>query len=342
MPAGMMRKIAEKTMWFTRLTGFPDDNPDLVRNKMSFRDGFLESRVNGRRMQVGALKIPNLNELRQSTITALSTGEPLTFREVVGDVKELHQQERNAHAVFQVASQFNLLEMVSPDVSPEDGISRYEHDLTQGPACAIACGAGAIYRNYFVPIGRQIGQTSDIQIDCLADLGTALGNIDERLWAMTNGYALPNEDGLQEITRQLVSIDPTERDRLKGLLRIGIQEETEVTLGNFNHLVTQAYCSALPVAYTPFPKSEWESFARLVLEAAYEACFHVAVLNKINTGVSKLFLTQLGGGAFGNQEKWIMDAIMHSLELFSRSGLDVSIISYGSSSPQVMELLRTR
>ena len=293
-------------------------------------------------MQVGTLKLPNLSVLRQLTKAALSSGGPLTFREVIGNVQELHQQERNAHAVFQVASQFNLLEMTSPNVSPEDGVIRYQHDLTQGPACAIACGAGTIYRNYFVPVGRQIGQTSSVQIDCLADVGTALGNVDERLWAMTNGYALPSQEGLREITRQLLSIDSSERDRLKGLLRIGVQEETEVTLGNTNHLVTQAYCSALPVAYTPFPNSEWEPFARLVLESAYESCFHVAVLNKINTGFSKLFLTQLGGGAFGNQERWIMDAITQSLDLFSRSGLDVSIISYGSSSPQVKELLRTR
>ena len=38
-----------------------------------------------------------------------------------------------AGALFQVASQFNLLEMVSPDVTPEHGVSGYAHDLTLGP-----------------------------------------------------------------------------------------------------------------------------------------------------------------------------------------------------------------
>ncbi len=52
--------------------------------------------------------------------------------------------------MFQVASQFNLLEMISPNVTPDDGIGIYENDPTQGPACAIACGAGTIYRNYLV------------------------------------------------------------------------------------------------------------------------------------------------------------------------------------------------
>jgi hypothetical protein len=79
-----------------------------------------------------------------------------------------------AGALFQVASQFNLLEMVSPEVTPEQGVTRYQHDKTQGPACAIAAGAATIYRDYFVPVGDAVGQTSERQLDALADLGAAL------------------------------------------------------------------------------------------------------------------------------------------------------------------------
>jgi len=39
-----------------------------------------------------------------------------------------------APAPFQVASQFNLLEMTGPSVTPEHGVARYAHDPTQGPA----------------------------------------------------------------------------------------------------------------------------------------------------------------------------------------------------------------
>jgi hypothetical protein len=35
-------------------------------------------------------------------------------------------------AVFQVASQFNCLEMIGPRVRPEDGITMYASDPTQG------------------------------------------------------------------------------------------------------------------------------------------------------------------------------------------------------------------
>jgi hypothetical protein len=52
-------------------------------------------------------------------------------------MRRMHRLPENAGALFQVASQFNLLEMVSPSVTPEDGVTRYQDDHTQGPACAI-------------------------------------------------------------------------------------------------------------------------------------------------------------------------------------------------------------
>ena len=48
--------------------------------------------------------------------------------------------------MFQVASQFNVLEMVSPDVGPEAGVTGYQHDKTQGPACAMSCPAATVFR----------------------------------------------------------------------------------------------------------------------------------------------------------------------------------------------------
>jgi hypothetical protein len=47
-----------------------------------------------------------------------------------------------------LASQFNLLEMTGPSVTPEDGVTRYKDDPTQGPACAIAAGAATILHRH--------------------------------------------------------------------------------------------------------------------------------------------------------------------------------------------------
>ena len=71
---------------------------------------------------------------------------PLTFEEIFGNVSTLHADKELAGSLFQVASQFNVLEMVSPDVGPEEGITCYQHDRTQGPACAMACPAATVFR----------------------------------------------------------------------------------------------------------------------------------------------------------------------------------------------------
>ena len=64
--------------------------------------------------------------------------------------------------------------MTGPNVTPEDGVTIYQYDRTQGPACAIAAGAATIYRNYFAKVGGAEGQTRKRQLDGLADIGTAL------------------------------------------------------------------------------------------------------------------------------------------------------------------------
>ncbi len=186
----------------------------------------------------------------------------------------------------------------------------------------------------------RVGQTSDNQIDCLADLGDALGNSGDRLWTMRNGYALATREGLSEISRALGSMSPEERDRLKGLLRIGVQWNTQVTIRDGLHAVTQAYCSALPVGYGVHPADLWEPFARLVLEATYEATMCAAVLNASETGNARVFLTLVGGGVFANRSEWITESCERALRFCEDRDLDVAIVSYRSSNPEVARLVR--
>jgi len=121
---------------------------------------------------------------------------------VTGDVRHMHKSPENAGALFQVASQFNTLEMTGPEVTPEHGVTIYQYDGTQGPACAIAAGAATIYRNYFAPIGGSEGQTKDRQYDGLADLGKVLSSALNQpvgtLWRMCSGYALCTGAGLDD------------------------------------------------------------------------------------------------------------------------------------------------
>ena len=326
--------------WFEKLTGFAEKSPEQVRANLMLEGEKLTSKVNGRRMICGRLETPSLAELQDRVSALGSNGGKLTIKEAIGDVKDFHLDAANAGALFQVASQFNLLEMVSPNRVPEDGVGIYEYDRTQGPACAIAAGAGTIYRNYFVPVGGQIGQTTDNQIDCLADVGQALGNTDDRLWKMRNGYALASRAGLLKISECLRAMDAVERDQLRGRLRIGIQWNTQVTLNGGSHLVSQAYCSALPVAYSDVPSDLWEDFARLVLEASYEAAICAAVLNARETGNNRAYLTLLGGGAFGNSARWIIYSVRQVLQRYESQDVEAIFVSYGGSSATLQEIVR--
>jgi hypothetical protein len=263
--------------WFERLTGFCETDYDDTRAKLKVDGSRLQSLINEKSYGIGELELVPLQALRERVKSAGGLPGRLKVSVVAGDVRHMHLSPENVDALFQVASQFNLLEMTGPEVSPEDGVTRYQHDRTQGPACAIAAGAATIYRNYFAPVGGGDGQTAKRQFDGLADLGDALGEavnqpVDD-LWKMQNGYALCTRAGLDAIAEHLGKLQPEQVDILRGKLCIGVHSDVEVTdaAGGPRPFVCQIFCSALPVAYTSIPSFHWEPFATLVLEAAYEA-----------------------------------------------------------------------
>ena len=338
MPNG--HAVFDDERWFEKLTGFAEESPEQVRANLSVDGQVLQSSVNGKTLVCGELETPSLAELRHRVqASGYETGALTVHEEVVANVQDLHTNAAHADALFQVASQFNLLEMVSPKVTPEKGVGIYEDDDTQGPACAIAAGAGTIYRNYFAPVNGQTGQSATNQLDCLADIGVALDNTENRLWDMSNGYVLPSYGGLAKIGQSLDALSEPERDALRALLRIGLQWGTQVTLNDCTHLVSQAYCSALPVAYCDHPSHLWEEFARLILEATYEATLCAALVNASKTGNNTVFLTLVGGGMFGNETAWIVEGLHRALNLYKQAALDVAIVSYRASNPDIQHLV---
>jgi hypothetical protein len=331
--------------WFERLTGFREESYAVTRAKLKVEGRHLHSLVNGQSYGIGQFELPSLRTLRERA--ASRTGMPgrLKVSVVTGDVRVMHHVPEYAGALVQVASQFNVLEMTGPSVSPEEGVTRYVHDRTQGPACAIAAGAATIYRNYFLPVAGDSGQTSTRQIDGLAEVGealsAALGRSVDTLWQMRNGYALCHQTGLEAISAYLAKLGPDDLDALRAKLRIGVQTDVEVTDAPSERrpFVSQAFCSALPVAYSQVPARYWQAFASLILEAAYEATMWSAVLNATRGASNVVLLTFLGGGAFGNDDEWILSAMRRGFEQVSAFELDARIVCYRAPPRTVLTLV---
>ncbi len=324
--------------WFERLTGFKEANFADAQARLEVDGPMLRSKVNGKTYSIGSFEMASLADLRAQVAAGSGPAGRLRVSIVQGDVRRMHQAPEYAGAVFQVASQFNALEMVGPDVTPEHGVTRYEHDSTQGPRCAMAAGAATIFRNYFVPVGDQTGQTATRQLDGIADLGAALSEALGRpvadLWDMRNGYCLAIREGLDLIAEHLRGLAPQQIDALAGKLRIGLHQDVEVTDAptSLGPIVSQAFCSALPVAYSRVPARHWQPFAQLVLDGAYQSTLLAAVLNARRGASNIVLLTLLGGGAFGNDDAWIHTAIRRAAAKVQAFDLDVRLVSYGAPS----------
>ena len=326
--------------WFETLTGFAETSADDVRSKLCLEGTKFTSLLNNRTFDAGEFTTPALSHLRQNTVLPANGIQNLQVGELIADVQSLHQDPANDCAVFQVASQFNCLEMAAPHMTPEDGVGVYQNDRTQGPACCICAGGGTIYRNYFVDHNGKLGQSAESQINCLATVERYFDNENNKYWLMQNGYCFPSVDGLLEIENQLSQSTESVTDEIRGKLMVGVQSDAEITIGDLNHSVTQVFCSALPVAYSNIPSKNWNHFPRLILDATYELTFLVALQNLNRTGCNKLYLTLVGGGVFGNKLEWILSSISRSLRMFSGVPLDVKIVSYGTSKPEVAKLAK--
>lgn len=334
--------------WFERLTGFREQSYEDTRARLAVEGQQLRSLKNGHSYGIGALELVSLQSLRDRMLESAGLPGRLTVRNVEGNLSAMHEQPEYAGALFQVPSQFNLLEMASEKITPEQGVTRYQDDHTQGASCAVAAGAALLYRNFFVPVAGVSGQTSERQLDALADVGVRLGREIgcpvESLWTMHNGFAMCSADGLTSIRDYLASASADDIDELRGLLQVGVHSDVEVTgsHGTPHPVVSQVFCSALPVAHVKprLPVSLWQPFAKLILEAAYEATLWAAVLHAERGGKKTLLLTRLGEGAFGNDDAWI-DAAMHRALSEARGfGLDVVLVSYDATPKAMLELER--
>ncbi len=342
------------TNWFKALFGFQEGRiirmADIQSQfQLSADHTILTSYANQRSFQIGRFSTPTIAMLRKNLkatihqfpekVAADSFSRPrVEIQHIpIAGAREMHIEKPNA--VFQAASQFNCLEFPSYNVLPEHGITAYERDPTQGPACAIACGAGTLYRNYFVPVpgSPEPGQSKDYQLNTLDELETYLSNHERMFFYVKNGYTFSSPEQLEQLNQHFRSFSSDDDwDECRKRIKVGLHEDVGVTFDESGKVVsaereevrvTQIYCSAISCAYSGVATDLWEPLAGLVLEAMYEGTLIAAAMNMLKKEMTseekpshhdEVFLTFVGGGVFGNRQEWIADAIGRAVALVEK------------------------
>jgi hypothetical protein len=199
-------------------------------------------------------------------------------------------------------------------------------------------------RNYFAFDNGTKPQTKDNQLNNLSGVEEYLQSLglDKKGLYTIGGYSKSDAKKFPKLL-ELLKNDEVKQGVLDRM-RIGLQVHTQVTGAHVGKhgtipyefkpfLVTQAYCSACALGSyvdAPLNSSSWEPFARLVLDAAYESTLAAAVINAVKNsgkpGAKKVYLTRLGGGVFGNNQKWIDDAIERATKLYADTDLEVVVV----------------
>jgi hypothetical protein len=370
----------EKAQWFAHLFGFSEAgvgsppgggrvDPRGVRANLELVEGgrILRSKVNGASYGVGRFSTPSLAELRAASAAAEAAcaGAPLPPTagvEHIGaaDVFALHADPAYRGAMFMAASQFNTLEFSHPGGVPEDGVTNYVSDGTQGPACALAAAPATVIRNYFAgpppradgaggaaaaagqqqqQFGELQGQSAERQIDNLGGVLRALQG--EGLVDVRNGYTDSDPQRLALLNGGRLA-DPASRAAALAQLRVGVHSGVEVPWARgrerfvlapaaARQVVSQSFCSALAIGYAHggTTEAEWAPLAQLVLDASYEATLRAAAVDRAERrGSGVVLLTFLGGGVFRNRDEWIHDAIGRAVASCASAGLRVVVVHF--------------
>ncbi|MDA8638487.1 hypothetical protein N9L22_01785 [Candidatus Poseidonia alphae] len=336
-------------MGIKQLIGFSDSRVGYSQTKqmIQFDGRFITSTSNGKRFDVGEFEFLTLAELRSRFKAHQSDGDLPKFDEINRvyhnkpsreNVQEYMRNTEYNCALFQVASQFNLLEMGTPQKTPEDGVDIYWRDPTQGPACATATIGATLFRNYFIEHGGFVGQTADQQINGLRDMLTRLGLREEESYLYENGYVRLSKEDTIACSKKIKKLSEEERFELMGELSVGIHWGCQVNNAEtgLEQRVSLILCSGLPLGGYARPGvnlDDAEALGRLVQDGMQEATILAGALNQIKFGVSDVVLTKLGNGVFGNPVDWVVAARNRALDLVPCS-LDVLQFHFSRREPE--------
>lgn len=285
--------------------------------------------VAGDRQYAGGRFAPrSVGELRVVVANSRSASAPsptfsvLEGSDSVTDIGAL-QAMAAPGTLFQVASQFNCLESPGPYLVP---VADYLHDPTQGPRASISAFPGTLVRHYAAPdpTGGTFTQKPDRQIDLLAHV------LRPEVGRVRSGYL--QTVNIRDLEAAAIALEDN-FDRI----RVGVHDDVEVVLGaNWDGSVPgrprigQVFTSTLATGMYGNGETMTgpvEAICRQLLRAAYLG----TLLAALDIGRTRVVLTMIGGGVFGNPHHLILDAALWATDQVTtlRAGpLDVVLNSH--------------
>src|SRR3989338_8546554 len=252
-----------------------------------------------------------------------------TYRDKV-DIAALQTNEKNKGAVFQIASNFSGLEPICKTDIPENGISKYIHDNTQGPIASISAAPGLIYRMYGI-FNKKIDekdwrQQNNNQINLLHNVSS--------FYPVVNGYV--------DLSLCKYLLRPVHN--LINLIQIGFHHNIQTTYGlsygqdyevctNDSQIINQIFTSSIDLGnssgntnYLLFDKYPGivTDLTQVLLDAAYEGTIRSCWLYDKQI----LYLTLIGGGVFNNSLSWIAQSLEKLSSLIIDSGITITLVIY--------------
>jgi hypothetical protein len=329
--------------WFENLFGFQESLSAVQENFIIEElpdHATLTSTANNRTFNVGRFSVRNLPSF--SHVLEHRSATPGTLHIIRGEgwlgenscicnVLETQSLPEFDGATFQAASNFNCLEYAAFGGIALLGVTNYVYDYTQGPYCALAAGAGPVYRNYFVPhADGTIGQLTK-EIELLAN--TAIGRF------VQHGFPVLG-------TVDLAAVAGADWDDLDQF-RVGPHENLEVTTRTTRgsedlvtegiprgQIVHQVYAAFLWFEELVERNETSLRIARQLLIAQYRAtvlaAWEMSAKYPGRAGSRRLVLTAVGGGWFGNPRELIAGAVLAAEDLIRQSGLEVYFVCYDS------------
>jgi len=327
--------------WFSHITG--QNEPEFRRMKTKpftkNSEGGLDI-TNVRTKQVthcGKLKVVPITEFSKSLahknnesqvmfeIITREDNDPKSIQYVdVAYYQSLDFDKKEERVLFQVASNFNGIEAICDDLSPDmpSFTEQYIYDRTQGPIASISAGGAAIARvhaAFYEESQSPDGwcQTTERQINILKDL--------KEYFPTQNGYVVLSGN------EPPIPAAEEEQQKLFNKFHVCYHENVQVTTGHrtpqslelINRsqppIIDQVFCAAINIHQGESGKfnkavPDYGERCQFVLNSIYSSTYISAIAHKR----THLFLTLIGGGAFGNHRQWIYSAILESHLKYAR------------------------